>query len=128
MAKINDNIFMMIAVAVTSIICMTGMYLIFGDNDQRSDLNVICADAIELSSFEEYENNTGTNVNISYIEDPDPLLLAGSVRVVITCSDMSSYLSFNADSMEMKNSDSMFIFFKKDDAAAKFFVNWLCKV
>ena len=119
----NDKILMIAAVAVTAVVCIGGMYFIFGGTDQRQDLNILVKEGVSMPSFEEFENNTKANVHATFSNTLSLTSLDGDVRAIVSDAE----LTFDPAVIAKRSDGSIFVYYKIDDTMANFFANWLCE-
>ena len=133
MAGINDKILMIAAVAVTAVLCVGGMYLIMGGDDQREGLNVSLGPDISGSYtnmaelFSEFEDNTNVRIVSSDVPDPQlSMLLDGSTDMILISSVPPGGIPSEIQDRSIPTSDGMiYVFYVKDNVTAHNLYNWL---
>ena len=130
MSKLNNNLIIIVAVAVTAAVCIAGMYLLTGGEDKKTDIHVAVSSGIgDMGTFfEDFNENARAKVHIvtdGPISDPEKirsLLFNSNMTAVITSSP------FEVDGADMiKMEGGNYAFFRSDGATgmAGFFINWL---
>jgi len=129
--KINDKMLMLFAAVVTGALCIGGMYMLLGGEDQRYDLNIALdpdAHDMDMSSlFEEFGSNTTTNVN-QFREDTLHLdMLASEYGMIFTFTDLAAAGTPEGVVKEIVDvtGGSLFIFYNDGNETARVFLNWI---
>jgi ABC-type glucose/galactose transport system permease subunit len=129
-SKLKDNMVIIAAVAVTAAVCIAGMYLLTGGEDNKTDIHVAVSSGIEDMGpfFEEFNENARAKVHIvtdgpiSDTETIRSLLFNGNMTAVITSAPFEVE---GADMIKMEGSN--YAFYRSDGATGMtgFFINWL---
>ena len=113
----NDKLLVIIAVAVTAVLCISGMYLILGAGDQKESVRVAVPQSIEeemSSLFEDFGSHTRSDVHIlknagtSFNDNADVTISMGDKiegdgieSIEITISGETIYINFRSGPEEM---------------------------
>ncbi|MCL2142822.1 MAG: hypothetical protein FWH44_00980 [Methanomassiliicoccaceae archaeon] len=112
MAKSHDNLLMLAAVAVTALICISGMYLMLSSGGHDQDVRVTVPSDIssELTAvFKDFETYASVNLIVSDSDDPSfgehadvvitnggPIAEEGVESIGVTISDVTVYINFRS--------------------------------
>jgi hypothetical protein len=135
--KLSGKAQVLITVAVTALLCASGMYLILTSSGQKQNVYVTVSSNIEgemTEFFAEFERYTNAKVQISVMSDPASLSFSSNTDVVMTTSDVHPGIAaygIDTDDIEewtmvTPGGTPIHIFYKKNaQGMAGTLVNWV---